>query len=415
MEKLAIEGGKPAVWRPVNTRHATGEEEKAAVMRLFDAAIESGNNVGYNGPEEEALGREFAEFLGGGYADGVNGGSNAVFTALRALNPEPYSEVIVGAVTDPGGMMPVVMCNCIPVPADTAPGSYNTSAEEVEKRITPLTSAIIVPHIGGEPADIEGICALAAKHGIPVIEDCAQSHAAKLNGRYVGTFGAVSAFSTMYGKHFHTGGQGGLVFTKDEDMYWRIRRASDRGKPFGLPAGSTNCIAGLNCNMSEFGAAIGRVQLKKLPGFAAGRRAVAAKLAAGFAEIPSVGIPGLLPGAECVYWFWRLAFDPKGMSCTKDEYTAALAAEGVPLNPSYRAALPSTQDWFVNHHAFGTSGLPWSSPEYKGDGSRVYGIPNALQAMEVHYNLSINESWTDEDIGLVLEAYRKVDARYRIG
>ena len=410
---LAINGGPKAVPHPTSPRFATDAREKAAVDALLDEAIRTGNNSGYNGPEEEALGREFAAFLGGGYADGVNGGTNAVYVALRALNPEPFSEVIVGAVTDPGGMMPIPMCCCIPVVADTAPDSYNTCAEEIEKLITPLTAAIVVPHIGGEPADMREIMALADKHGIPVIEDCAQSHFAKLDGKPVGTWGKLGAFSTMFGKHFNTGGQGGLVFTKDEDMYWRVRRAADRGKPFGLPAGSTNCIANINCNLQELGAAIGRVQLTKLASFGERRRAVAAKLAAGFADIPSVRIPKLIDGAESVYWFWRLAFNPAGMTCTKDEYTAALIAEGVPMNPSYKAALPSTQDWFVNRCAYGTHGFPWTAPEYKGTMNRDFEIPNAKAVMETSYNLSINESWTDEDIANVLAAYKKVDEAFR--
>ena len=124
-EQLAINGGPKAVPGPLKSRFHFGVEEKEAAMRLFDASIESGNAFGYNGPEEAAFGKEFAEFLGGGYADGVNGGTNAVFTAVRALDLKPFSEVIVGAVTDCGGMMPIVLNNCIPVVCDTMPGRYN--------------------------------------------------------------------------------------------------------------------------------------------------------------------------------------------------------------------------------------------------------------------------------------------------
>ena len=412
-ENLAINGGPKAVVKAPSQRFATDAREKAAVDALLDEAIRTGINSGYNGPQEEALGREFAELLGGGYADGVNGGTNAVYVALRAINPEPFSEVIVSAVTDPGGMMPIPMCNCIPAVADVAPDSYNTCAEEIEKLITPLTAAIIVPHIAGEPADMREIMALANRYGLPVIEDCAQAHLAKLDGKPVGTWGTYGAFSTMFGKHFNTGGQGGMVFTKDEDKYWKVRQVADRGKPFGLPAGSTNCIAAINCNLQELGAAIGRVQLTKLASFGERRREVVRKLTEGFAEIPSVKIPKLVDGAECVYWFWRLGVNLDGMDCTKDEYVAALSAEGVPLNPTYRAALPSTADWFKNRRAFGTHGFPWTSPEYKGTMNRDFEIPNALAVMTRQYNLSLNESWTDEDIANVLAAYRKVDAAFR--
>lgn len=411
MKTLAINGGEKAITRPLSPRHAMNELEKNAVMKLFDDAIAKGENIGYGGAEELKLCEEFSEMMGGGYADGVNGGTNSVYVALRTLNPEPFSEVIVGAVTDPGGMMPILMCNCIPVVADTVPGTFNASAESIESLITPLTAAIIVAHIGGEPADMRKIMAVADKHNIPVIEDCAQSHFAKLDGKPVGSFGKLGAFSTMFGKHFNTGGQGGIVFTKEEAMWNRIRGTADRGKPFGLPEGSTNWIAAINCNLNDIGAAIGRVQLKKVEKFCEDRRKVVEKLAAKFPK--SIVLPELVEGAECAYWFLRVKFNGEGLSCTKDEFTAALVAEGLPMNPSYKAALPSTMTWFKERRAFGTKGFPWTSPEYKGNMNRDFEIPNAIAAVDECFNISINESWTDEDIELAAAAMNKVDKAYR--
>ncbi len=411
METLAINGGAKAVTRPLTSRHAMDDREKNAVMRLFDDAITKGENIGYNGPEETALCEEFSAMMGGGYADGVNGGTNAVYAALRTLNPEPFSEVIVGAVTDPGGMMPILMCNCIPVVADTAPGTFNASAESIESLITPLTSAIIVAHIGGEPADMRKIMAVADRHGIPVIEDCAQSHFARLDSKPVGSFGKLGAFSTMFGKHFNTGGQGGIVFTKDEAVWYQLRSVADRGKPFGLPTGSTNQIAAINCNLNEIGAAIGREQLKKVEDFVARRRAVVKKLAS---KLPaSAVLPELIDGAECAYWFLRLKFNGEGLSCTKEEFAAAVAAEGLQINPSYRAALPSTMTWFKERRAFGTHGFPWTSPEYKGSMNRDFDIPNAEAAMDECFIIYPNESWNDEDIEMAANALNKVDRAYR--
>ncbi len=411
METLAINGGEKAVKKPFPNRFAMDAKEKNAVMRLFDEAIAAGTNIGYNGPEEEALCKEFAEKMGGGYADGVNGGTNSVYVSLRAINPEPFSEVIVGAVTDPGGMMPILMCNCIPVVADVTPGTYNVSPEEIERLITPLTAAIIIAHIAGEPADIKKIMAVADKHNIPVIEDCAQSHFAKVDGQPVGTFGRFGAFSTMYGKHFNTGGQGGIIFTKSEEDYYKVRGVADRGKPFGLPAGSTNRIAAINCNLDELGASIGREQLKKVESFGAARRAVAEKL--GKLLPPSVELPKLVDGAESVVWFLRLTFNGEGMSCTKDKFANACAAEGLPINPAYRGALPSLMTWFVERRAFGTKGFPWTSPEYKGRNNRDFEIPNAKAVMDICFNLYINESWTDEDIKQAADAFNKVDKAFR--
>jgi len=413
--KLAINGGAKAVTHPLPTRGSMDYREKAAVDALFDKAIAEGNAIGYNGAEEDALCKEFAAYMGGGYADGVSSGTNAVYVALRALNLPPFSEVIVGAMTDPGGIMPIVMCCCIPVVADVEKGKYNTCAEEIEKMITPLTKAIVVAHIGGEPADMVKIMALAKKYDLKVIEDCAQSHHAKLNGQFVGTFGDICAMSTMFGKHHNSGGQGGMVFTKNEELYWRVRQSADRGKPFGLPEKSTNCRANINSNMSEIGAAIGRVQLRKLPSFVEGRQAVAKKLMEGFKNIPSVVVPELIEGAEHSYWWWRLDLNLEGMSCTKDEYLDALIAEGLIINKSYKGAMPYTFDWFKNKCAFGDDGFPWSAPQYTGK----YGMgaefptPNAVEVTDRCFNLTIYESYTDADIAMIIDAFAKVDAAFR--
>src|SRR5690606_27065337 len=237
---LAMIRGPAAATSPRPLRRRYAHEGNESGIRWFDKAIESGHAFGYDGEEEQAFCREFAESLGGGYADAVNSGTAAMYVALRALDLEPYTEVIVSGITDPGGFMPIPLLNCIPMVADSEPGSYNAGPKQIEELISPRTSAIVIAHIGGAPADIEGIMAVANKHGIPVVEDCAQAHGATVNGRPVGTFGAVAAFSTMFGKHFATGSQGGVVFTRDEKIYQRVRWASDRGKPFGLPAGSTN-------------------------------------------------------------------------------------------------------------------------------------------------------------------------------
>ena len=156
VKKLAINGGTKAA-PSLPGRFHFGKEEKAAVDAVFDKAIESGNAPGYNGEQEEAFCKEFAEFLGGGYVDGVNSGTTAVHVALKALDLPAFSEVVFGCVTDAGGVMPIVENNCIPVPADTTEDSFNTGVEQIEARITERTSAIIVAHVAGEPADIPGI------------------------------------------------------------------------------------------------------------------------------------------------------------------------------------------------------------------------------------------------------------------
>jgi dTDP-4-amino-4,6-dideoxygalactose transaminase len=411
LSHLAINGGPKVCKKPLPSRGLLSNEEKLAVDALFDEAIASGNAFGYNGPAEQSYCQEFAEYMGGGYVDAVNSGTSAVYSALRTLDLEPFTEVIVSPITDCGGVMPVPLINCIPIIADAAPGCYNTSSQQIGELISPLTSAIVVAHIGGEPVDIENIMEMAEYHNIKVVEDCAQAVGAKMNGKLLGKFGHIAAFSTMFGKHFCTGGQGGLVYTQDEELYYKVRQASDRGKPFGLPDGSTNCIASLNLNLDDLKAVIGRTQLKKLPHIVENRRRIVAKVSEGLEELKSIKIPPQLPGAEPSYWFWRLEVDTSILTCDKNTFCRALSAEGIPVNPSYRA-MPHLYDWYKSRRVFGNSGYPWTSPLYKGDPDREFPCTNAINATDKQFNLAVYESWGEEEAAEIVEAFRKVENAY---
>ena len=412
--ELAINGGTPVRNTPWPGRGLIGAEEKAAVDAYLDAVIAGPGFISYGGAEEEAYCQEFAATLGGGYADAVNSGTTAVYVALKALELPAFSEVVVSAVTDPGGMMPIALLNLIPMVADSAPGQYNTGPEQVEALITPRTSAIVVAHIGGEPADMAGVMAVAERHGLPVVEDCAQAHGAGLNGRPLGTWGTVAAFSTMWGKHHSTGGQGGVVYTQDEELYWRVRRAADRGKPFNLEAAGGNRVATLNFNLTELAAVVGRAQLTKLPGIVERRRKVAGALIEALQGCEVLAPPEVLPGAEPSWWWLRTRFRPERASCDKPTFCTALAAEGLPINPDYRGALPHRMAWFTQRKVFGDSGYPWASPEYAGERDREFACPSAEETMETTFNLHMHEGWGDGEVRDALEIVSKVEEAYQV-
>ncbi|MCC7354110.1 MAG: DegT/DnrJ/EryC1/StrS family aminotransferase [Anaerolineae bacterium] len=418
LSQLALHGGPKVRTDPWPHRGHIGLEEKAAVDAFLDRVITGDippGYMGYNGPEETAYCEEFAQSMGGGYADGVNSGSVGLYVALKALALRPFTEVIVGAVTDPGGMMPIPLLNLVPIVADTVPGGYNTGPEQVEALISPLTSAIAVAHIAGEPADMEGIMAVARKRGIPVVEDCAQAHGATLYGKPVGSFGDVAFFSTLFGKHHCTGGQGGVVYTRHEAIYQAIRRSSDRGKPFFLPAGTTNVVASLNLNLTDMAAAMGRVQLRKLPEQVKRRRAIVERLNEGIQGLEVLSIPPPIPGAEPSYWFLRVEFHADKATCDKETFCQALGAEGLPVDLHYRGALPHLMDWFVNRRVFGESGYPWTSPDYDGDPDRQFPCPNAQASMDSQFNLRFHENWGEREVADAVAILRKVGLAYRGG
>lgn len=422
-EQLAINGGAKAFDRPFPARHLFGEEEKRAAIAVFDKAIETGEATGYNGEEEDTYCRNFAEYLGGGYCDGVNSGTNAIYVALRALEIEPFTEVIVPAITDAGGAMPVALINCIPVIADTNLHSYNVGPEQIEERITEYTSAIIVTHIAGIPVDMDPIMELARARGIKVIEDCAQAHGAKYKGRMCGSIGDISAFSTMSIKHHATAAQGGVVFTKDEDMYWRARRASDRGKPLGLKdvetttqgfstgGFRTNLHASLNMNSNDLSAAVGIEQLKKLPGIVEDRRTVANAICQGVAKLKAVKMVDDPADCQGVHWFLIFDVDESKITVSKEDFANAIAAEGLPAHPTYIP--PMTQwDWFKNRRVFGTSAYPWAAPEYKGDPDMPLPLPNFETMDRRLFRMEFHENLSDHDVDDIVAAFEKVDSAY---
>jgi len=412
---LAINGGPRVRERPWPDRRRFGLDDQAAVNALFDDSISTGEPFKYDGPSEEAFCREFADFMGGGFVDGVSSGSTALYVALKALGVEPFTEVIVGCLTDPGGMMPIPLLNCIPIVADVAPGTLSPGPEQIEALITPYTSAIVVAHIAGYPADVEAIAGVAMRHGLPLIEDCAQSHGAQLHGKYVGTFGDVATVSTMWDKHMNTGGQGGVVFTQSEELYQRSRRASDRGKPFFLPEGSTNEAASLNVNLNDLAGAIGRTQVAKLPGQVTRRRQVVRSLEAGITDLglESVTVLEAIPGASPSYWWLPVRVNVGRLTCDRDTFVQALAAEGVPAAEIGRGLMPHRMEWFEKRRVFGTSRYPWASADYHGDGDREFPCPNAEAVMRDYMRLPVHDSWGEEEVGDMVTALSKVERAFR--
>ena len=410
---LAIENGEQVRSNPMPTRGLIGEEEKAAAMALFDESIASGEAFGYNGKHEQAYEKAFADYMGGGFADGVNSGTNAVFCALGGLQMDAFSEVIVPAITDPGGVMPVVMVGCVPVFADTDLDSYNMSAETIEKAITERTRAILVAHIAGDPVDMYPIMELAKKHNLYVVEDCAQAHGAVYKGRKVGSVGDIAAFSTMLGKHHCTGGQGGVVYSMNEKLHWQARRFADRGKPFNVEGETGNVTAGINCNLNDLSAAIGVEQLKKLPGILERRRKVADLINDGLTDCKAVSAGTEAADSLSARWFMRFKLDLDAISVSRDQFCEALEAEvnGLLVIPSYRH-IHSEKPWFKNQAVFGKSGFPWQCAEYKGDRNPTFNLVNAMDVTDTHFNFLVYESYGEQEAKDIVAAVKKVEAAY---
>jgi perosamine synthetase len=408
-----VHGGPRARRWPWPSRRHFDKREKRAVMQLLNREIRKGGAVIYGGPETMAYCQAFADYLGGGYATAVNSGTNAIYVALRALDLEPGSEVVVPAITDPGGTMPVAMLGCIPIPADSDFGSLNISAEQIKKVLTDRTSAIVVAHISGHPVDMDPVLGLAAERRIPVVEDCAQAHGALYKGRMVGSLGTISAFSTMFGKQHCTGAQGGVVFTKDTLLFARARQIADRGKPHGALGNPANLIASLNLNQDEISMAIGRVQLDKLPGAIQKRRKFVSLVETGLNEVDGISLVGDSADCSGSYWFLMLRLDTSKLSCDSQEFATALLEEGVGGVSAGYPFFPTDQPWHRDAVVFGNSGLPWSA--ITGHSSpQPFELPNAHQVTREIVRVDVHESLGEGEARDLVAAIKKLGQYFKI-
>ncbi len=410
--QLAIDGGPPVRTDPMPPRLVIGGEERNAVLALLDREMTQGGGFDrYSGTEVDSFEREFADHIGVGFATATSSGTAAIHSALGALRLEPNQEVISPPITDQGAVMPIVWQQCIPVFADVNPDTFNLDPRSVASRITERTRAIIVTHLAGQPADIDPILAIARQHNLVVIEDCAQAHDAVSHGRIVGGIGHVGAFSLMSGKHTVAGGQGGMVVSNDEELIWNAKRFADRGKPFNSSE-RRSIFLGLNYRMTELEAAIGRVQLRKLPSLVKRRRALVAQLGERIAELSTVKLGKVIEGAESSYWFLFLKVDVSQLTVTKDQFAEAVRAEGLAVAPSYDHVVYDAP-WLRDRQTFGQSGLPWSAaPRATADGDDDP-CPNARTAISTHMMVSLHEGWTEQEIEDLATALRKVELAYR--
>ncbi len=416
-QDLAINGGSPVRTEPWPARIQIGDEEVAAVNRVMEAAKKGNPFERYGGVEVDAYEVEFAATMGVDWATAVSAGTAAVHTAVAALRMDAGSEVICPPVTDPGGIMPVLLQNCIPIFADSYDDNFNMDPNTIEPLITDQTKAIIVAHIAGQMGDMDPIMEIAKKHNLYVIEDCAQAHYASYKGKLAGTIGDMGCFSTMSGKHTTSGGQGGMVITNNEDLYWNAKRFADRGKPFNSDQGS-NLFLGINYRVTELAACIGREQLKKMAGITEARQAFAKAFFAALAaeDVVCVKPSREIEGSYPAYWFGTLEFAADKCAKTFAEYGSAVAAEGVPVGGDYMGALIPVMPWINNMETYGSTKEPWTSPHWKGDINAIdyaNSVPNAKIAMTKLMRYGIHECMGEQEAVDMAKAIAKVDAVYR--
>ena len=315
------------------------EDERQAVMDV----LQSGRVNYWTGTEAREFEREYADYLGIKHTIALHNGTLALELALEAFGITE-GEVITTTRTFIASASAAVMRGCMPVIADVDPVTQNITAETIRPLITERTRAIIAVHLAGWPCDMDPIMELAREHNLIVIEDCAQAHGAFYKGRPVGSIGHAGAFSFCQDKIMTTGGEGGLLAFNDklvdEDVWKRAWAYKDHGKSFDAvyhrdhPPGFRwlHESFGTNWRMLEMQAAIGRLQLQKLPGRIEQRRANAAVLNRRLGEYASVRLT--LPPEDIYHSYYKyyVFVRPEKLKegLSRDRIMNEIAAQGVP-------------------------------------------------------------------------------------
>ena len=357
-------------------RPLIGAEERAAV----DAVLAGGMVV--QGPQVAAFEEEFsARVVGGAHCVAVNSGTSAQHLAALAsgAGADREAEVIVPSFTFAATANSVAITGARPVFADIDPVTFTLDPASVEAAVTERTIAIEVVHLYGLPADMPKILDIARRHGLAVWEDCAQAHAAAIDDEPVGAFGAWGSFSFYPTKNM-TSLEGGMVSTADAELARRVRLLRNQG----MERQYANEVVGLNNRMTDVAAAVGRVQLTRLAGWTAARRANAAALDAGLADAPGVVTPHVPPGYTHVYHQYTIRLE--GASAAERDEVARVLREQWRVGTGVYYPIP-------NHR------LPSLAPYAPG-----LDLPGTEKAARECLSLPVHPSLSEADLERIVRA-----------
>ena len=212
------------------------------------------------GEQVELFEKEFAAYCGSKYCVGVASGLDALFLSIKALNIPEGSEIIVPSNTYIATILSIINARCRPVLAEPALSTYNIAPDEIEKKISEKTRAIVVVHLYGRSCEMDAICEIAARHNLPVIEDCAQAHGAVYKNKKVGSWGRLGAFSFYPTKNLGALGDGGGITTDDEELAIKLRALRN----YGSKKKYYNEYIGVNSRLDELQAGFLRIKLRHL-------------------------------------------------------------------------------------------------------------------------------------------------------
>ncbi|GAA4542190.1 DegT/DnrJ/EryC1/StrS family aminotransferase [Amycolatopsis samaneae] len=299
------------------------EKERDDILDAVDTVFRSGKLV--LGPSVKAFEQEFAAYHGVEHCVGVDNGTNAIVLGLRALGVGAGDEVITVSNTAAPTVLAIDQIGAVPVFVDVHPETYLMNVEQVEAAITERTRCLLPVHLYGQCVDMAPLEEIAAKHGLPILEDCAQAHGARHYGRIAGSMGKAASFSFYPTKVLGAYGDGGATITSDDETEANLRRLRYYGMEKVYYVVST---PGYNSRLDEVQAEILRRKLTRLDDYIARRRVIAERYAEAF-EGTDLITPALAPGNDHVYYVYVVRHQ------VRDRVIEALKPEGIELNISY--------------------------------------------------------------------------------
>jgi perosamine synthetase len=352
--KLAIHGGTPIRQEMLPyARQSLDEDDINAVLEVLRSDWLT------TGPLVAAFEQDFAAVVGARQAVAVSSGTAALHAAMHAAGIGPGDEVIVPAMTFVATANAVIFQGGTPVFADVDPWTLLISPEEVEKKITPRTRAVVTVDYAGQPCDYEALGDIARRCGVLLIDDACHALGAMHQGKKIGALTDLTVFSFHPAKHITTG-EGGMITTDNPGLAARMRAFRNHGITADLQQRARQgtwyyemADLGYNYRLTDFQCALGRSQLIQLPGWLERRREIAQAYDAAFAGMPAVRPLTVRPDVYHAYHLYVIRLDLQRLSVSRDNIFRALRAEGigvnvhylpVPLHPFYREAFATSPD-----------------------------------------------------------------------
>jgi len=366
----------PEAWKIPMADPFIGEEEARAV---YDVVLSGWLSAGPKVPEFE---RRFADLVGVHHAIAFCNGTVALHSILIALGIGAGAEVIVPDITFISSATSVLHAGALPAFVDVEAQTLGIDPDDIERRITPRTKAIMPVHYAGQSADLDPVLEIAARYNLAVIEDAAEAHAAEYKGRKVGSFGRAAMFSFTPNKNMTTG-EGGIVTTNDAQLASQLRMLRNHGS--SAPYVYDN--VGYNYRMTEMQAALGIEQLKKLSRIITHKHALAAAYTARLEACPGIEPPTALADRTHTYQMYTIRVNPQIIPIARDQLCERLAAEGIQT----RVCFPALH----------------RQPIFAAYANAHASLHNSAQIADEILSLPINGKMTDANVNFVCDCIEK--------